>query len=82
MKNYLMPLLDKILLRKRFIIETPLLTSSSPIWGWSIQGTGHPQTPSSHILSCLAAYSLGKNKNQNDCDLLSIIGVKYQEKGR
>ena len=38
MKNYLMPVLDKLLLRKRFIIE-PSLTNSNPAWDWSTRDT-------------------------------------------
>ena len=40
MKNDLTPLLDKVLLRKRFIIETLFaLPSSSPAWAWSTSDT-------------------------------------------
>ena len=40
MKNNLMPLMDKVLLRKRFIIETLFaLPSSSPAWAWRTPDT-------------------------------------------
>jgi len=38
MKNYLMPLADKLMLRKRFVIET-VLDTSNPKWGLSIHAT-------------------------------------------
>ena len=41
MKNHLMPLLDKLLLRKRFIIETLLVKLKSHM-GWSTPDTDRP----------------------------------------
>jgi len=54
MKNYLMPLLDKLLLRKRFIIETLLGKLKSNM---GLEHTRHrsPIHALVHILSCLAA---------------------------
>jgi len=61
MKNYLMPLFDKILLRKRFIIETIFDKLKSQI---GLEHTRHrsPTNAFVHVISCLVAYSLGKNK--------------------
>ena len=61
MKNYLMPLLDKLLLRKRFIIETLFDRLKSQM---GLEHTRHrsPINAFVHILSCLAAYMLGKTK--------------------
>jgi hypothetical protein len=43
-KNYPIPLADKIMLRKRFVIET-VLDTLSPKWGLSIHATGRSSTP-------------------------------------
>ena len=61
MKNYLMPMLDKLLLRKRFIIETLFDKLKSHI---GLEHSRHrsPTNAFVHILSCLAAYTLGKTK--------------------
>ena len=61
MKNYLMPLLDKLLLRKRFIIETLFDRLKSQM---GLEHTRHrsPINAFVHILSCLAAYTLGQTK--------------------
>ncbi len=61
MKNYLMPLFDKLLLRKRFIIETLFDKLKSDM---GLEHTRHrsPTNAFVHVLSCLAAYMLGKNK--------------------
>jgi len=61
MKNYLMPLLDKLSLRKRFIIETIFHMLKSQM---CIEHTRHrsPVNAFLHLISCLAAYCLGKNK--------------------
>lgn len=61
MKNYLMPILDKILLRKRFIIETLFDKLKSEM---GLEHTRHrsPTNAFVHILSCLVAYTLGKTK--------------------
>jgi len=61
MKNHLMPVLDKLLLRKRFIIETLFDKLKSDM---GLEHTRHrsPTNAFVHILSCLAAYMLGKQK--------------------
>jgi len=61
MKNYLMPMMDKILLRKRFIIETIFDKLKSQM---GIEHTRHRSQTNAfvHIMSSLIAYSLGKNK--------------------
>ena len=61
MKNHLMPLMDKLLLRKRFIIETLLVKLKSHMGLEHI----HHRSPSNalvHIFSCLAAYNLAQPK--------------------
>ena len=59
MKNYLLPLLDKILLRKRFIIETLF---DKLKFGMGLEHTRHrsPTNAFVHILSCIAAYVLAQ----------------------
>ena len=61
MKNYLMPLLDKVLLRKRCIIETLFDKLKSNM---GLEHTRHrsPINAFVHILSCLAAYTLAQHK--------------------
>lgn len=61
MKNYLMPIMDKILLRNRFIVETLFDKLKSEM---GLEHTRHrsPTNAFVHILSCLAAYMLGKTK--------------------
>jgi hypothetical protein len=61
MRNYLMPIIDKLLLRKRFIIETLFDKLKSEM---GLEHTRHrsPINAFVHILSCLAAYTLGKRK--------------------
>ena len=61
MKNYLIPLLDKVLLRKRFIIETLFDKLKSSM---GLEHTRHrsPVNALVHILSCLAAYTLAQPK--------------------
>ncbi len=61
MKNHLMPLFDKLLLRKRFIVETVFDTLKSSM---GLEHTRHrsPINAFVHILSCLAAYQLKKVK--------------------
>ncbi len=63
MKNYLMPLLDKLLLRKWFVIET-LFDKLKSDMGLEHSRHRSPTNAFVHILSCLAAYSLGKTKIQ------------------
>ena len=61
MKNYLMPILDKVLLRKRFIVETLFDKLKSEM---GLEHTRHRSSTNAfvHILSCLVAYALGKTK--------------------
>ncbi len=61
MKNHLMPILDKLLLRKRFIIETLFDKLKSEM---GLEHTRHrsPTNAFVHVLSCLVAYMLGKTK--------------------
>ena len=61
MKNYLMPTMDKVLLRRRFIVETLFDKLKSDM---GLEHTRHrsPTNAFVHILSCRAAYALGKNK--------------------
>ncbi len=69
MKNYLMPMIDKLLLRKRFIIETLFDKLKSQM---GLEHTRHrsPTNAFVHILSCLAAYTLGKTK-------ITMKGIAY-----
>jgi DDE family transposase len=61
MKNYLMPMADKIMLRKRFIIETVLDTLKSEM---RLEHSRHrsPVNAMVHILSCLVAYAFRPGK--------------------
>ena len=61
MKNYLMPWFDKVLLRKRFIIETLFDKLKSAM---SLEHSRHrpPVNAFVHILSCLVAYCFSSNK--------------------
>lgn len=61
MKNHLMPLMDKLLLRKRFIIETLFDKLKSAM---GLEHTRHrsPTNAFVHIISCLAAYAITPNK--------------------
>ena len=61
MKNHLMPLLDKLLLRKRFIIETLFDKLKSHM---GLEHTRHRSSVNAlvHILSCLAATTLAQPK--------------------
>ena len=61
MKNHLMPLMDKLLLRKRFIIETLFHKLKSHM---GLEHTRHrsPSNALVHIFSCLAAYTLAQPK--------------------
>ena len=63
MRNHLMPFIDKILLRKRFIIETVFDNLKSHM---GIHHTRHrsPANAFVHILSCIVAYQL-KDKKPN-----------------
>lgn len=61
MKNYLMPWLEKMMLRQRFIVETVFDCLKSQM---GLVHTRHrsPMNAMVHILSCLAAYQLKKQK--------------------
>ena len=61
MKNYLMPIYDKILLRKRFIIETVFGLLKEHM---GLEHSRHrsPHNAFVHIISCIVAYAFRKNK--------------------
>ena len=61
MKNYLMPIIDKLMLRRRFIVETVFDALKSQ---FGLVHTRHrsPNNAMVHILSCIAAYQLSPNK--------------------
>ena len=61
MRNYLMPLADKLLLRKRFVIETVLDTLKSEM---GLEHSRHRSVMNAmvHILSCLVAYAFRPGK--------------------
>jgi len=61
MKNHLMPMMDKILLRKRFIIQTIFNMLKSQM---EMEHSRHRSITNAfvHLISCLIAYSLGENK--------------------
>ncbi len=61
MKNHLMPMIDKLMLRKRFIVETVFDNLKSQM-GLSHTRHRSPTNAMVHILSCLAAYQLKANK--------------------
>jgi Transposase DDE domain len=60
-KNHLLPLADKILLRKRFVIETVLGTLQSEM---GLEHSPHrsPLNAMVHLLSCLTAYAFRPGK--------------------
>src|SRR4051794_25499865 len=60
-ENYLMPLADKIMLRKRFVIETVLDTLKSEM---GLEHSRHrsPVNAMVHVLSCLVAYAFRPGK--------------------
>ena len=64
MKNDLLPLLDNVLLRKRFMIETLFDKLKSSM---GLEHTRHrfPVNTLVHILSCLAADTLAQTQGQN-----------------
>ena len=61
MKNDLLPLLDRLLLRKRCIIET-LFDKLKLEMGLEHSRHRSPTNALVHILSCLAAYTLAQPK--------------------
>ena len=63
MKNYLMPFIDKVLLRKRFIIETIFGVMKTDL---NLEHSRHrsPINAFVNILACLVAYTYKTNKPQ------------------
>src|SRR4051794_21266198 len=61
MRNYLMPLPDKVMLRKRFVIETVLDTLKSEM---GLEHSRHTSVINAmvHVLSCLVAYAFRPGK--------------------
>ena len=61
MRNSLMPMADKIMLRKRFVIETVLDTLKSEM---GLEHSRHrsPVNAMVHVLSCLVAYAFRPGK--------------------
>ena len=61
MRNHLMPLADKLMLRKRFVIETVLDTLKSDM---GLEHSRHRSVMNAmvHILSCLVAYAFRPGK--------------------
>lgn len=72
MKNYLMPMADKLMLRKRFLIETVLDTLKSEM---GIEHSRHrsPVNAMVHVLSCLVAYAFRPGK-----PAISLIGQQIK----
>ena len=70
MKNYLMPILDKFLLRKRFVGETLFDKLKSEM---GLEHTRHrsPTNAFVNIPSCIVAYVLGKTK-------ITMKNIAYQ----
>ena len=59
MRNHLMPLADKLMLRKRFVIETVLNTLKSEM---GLEHSRHRSVMNAMVLSCLVAYAFRPNK--------------------
>jgi hypothetical protein len=61
MRNYLMPLADKLMLRKRFVIETVLDTLKSEM---GLEHSRHRSVVNAmvHVMSCLVAYAFRPGK--------------------
>ncbi len=61
MRNYLMPLSDKLMLRKRFVIETLLDILKSEM---GLEHSRHRSVMNAmvHVLSCLVAYAFRPGK--------------------
>ena len=61
MRNYLMPLADQIMLRKRFLVETALDTLKSEM---GLEHSRHRSVINAmvHVLSCLVAYAFRPGK--------------------
>ncbi len=71
-KNYLMPLVEKILLRKRFLVETLFDILKVHM---NLSHTRHrsPSNACVNILSCLTAYQLRENKPSMKFYTLELI---------
>ena len=71
MRNYLMPLADKIMLRKRFVIETVLDILKSEM---GLEHSRHraPVNAMVHVLSCLVAYAFRPGKPSISLDRQQI----------
>ena len=69
MRNYLLPHVDKVLLRKRFMIETVFGVLKNSM---GLEHTRHRSlhNASVHILSTLVAYSFKKHKSKIKTNLL------------
>jgi hypothetical protein len=61
MQNHLMPLADKLMLRKRFVIETVLDILKSEM-GFEHSRHRSPVNAMVHLLSCLVAYAYRPGK--------------------
>ena len=80
MKNYLLPLLDRLLLRKPCIIET--LFAKLKV-GMGLEHSRHrsPTNALLHILSCLAAYTLAQPKVRMGTVPIPSLSSPYPELG-
>ena len=65
MKNFLMPLLHKLLLRKRSIIETLFDKLKSLAWDLNTPGQVSQRNAFVHILSCIADLRSRATQGQN-----------------
>lgn len=63
MRNYLMPIIDKLMLKRRYVVETVFDCLKSQM---GLVHTRHrsPTNAMIHILSCIAAYQISPNKPQ------------------
>ena len=80
MKNYLLPLLDRLLLRKPCIIET--LFAKLKV-GMGLEHSRHrsPTNALVHILSCLAAYTLAQPKVRMGTVPIPSLSSPYPQLG-
>jgi len=76
MKNYLMSRADKIMLRKRFLIETVLDTLKSEM---GLEHSRHrsPVNAMVHVLSCLVAYAFRPGKPSISLSSTQIEAYHY-----
>lgn len=72
MKNYLMPLLDKIMLRGRFIVESVFHIMKNHM---NLEHTRHrsPLNFFINVLACLVAYTFRKNKPAFKSNIIALI---------